>query len=137
MFKRLHQTLLFSMFLLFQIASVPAIVSAAPCPNDSFLGLPAWYSYLECGTDSGKLSPEINEPSDALPIGIAVLEGMIRLGGLIAVVMVFIGAFKFITSQGNGDAAASARKTVINALIGLVIIIVATATVSFIGNTIR
>lgn len=110
--------------------------------NSSFLGLPAWYKYLEAREDtSGRCNPVLSkdtngriDPSSALPIGIAVLEGFIRLGGLVAVVMIFIGGFRFITSQGNPESAASARKTAINALIGLVIVIVATSVVSFIGN---
>jgi len=111
---------------------------SGPCNLDqTFLGLPTWYKYLDTETDpTGRCSPTIEDASSALPIGIAILEGMIRLGGLVAVVMVFVGAFKFITTQGNGEAAASARRTIINALIGLVIIIISTATVSFIGNSI-
>ena len=105
-------------------------------PNSTFLGLPKWYKYLEIDTTNGGCSPTINETADALPIGIAVLEGMLRLGGLVAVVMVFIGSFKFITSQGNSDSAAEARKTIINALIGLAIVILATGMVSFIGNNV-
>ena len=105
--------------------------------GQSFLGLPTWYKYLDTETDpTGRCSPVIAETSDALPIGIAVLEGTIRLAGVVAVVMIFISAFKFITAQDNPDSAAAARKTAINALIGLVIVIVSTGVVSYIGNTI-
>ena len=38
-------------------------------------------------------------------------------------------------SEGQSDKAAGARKTVINAAVGLVIIIVATRVISFIANT--
>jgi hypothetical protein len=50
--------------------------------------------------------------------------------------MVFISGFKFITSQGNPESAKSARMTAINALIGLVIVMIATAVVSYIGRNI-
>jgi hypothetical protein len=105
-------------------------------PNSTLLGLPKWYKYLEIDTSNGGCSPSISETADALPIGIAVLEGMLRLGGLVAVVMIFIGGFKFITSQGNSESAAAARKTAINALIGLVIVMISTAVVSYIGSNI-
>ena len=63
-----------------------------------------------------------------------MLEIMLRMSGLVAVVMIFWGAYKFILSQGNPDSAAGARKTVINAVVGLVIIIIASGVVSFIGS---
>lgn len=103
--------------------------------NTKILGLPTWFKYLDAQEDeTGRCAPSIEDSSDALPIGIAVLEVMLRLGGVVAVVMVFWAAFKFITSQGSSESAASARKTAINALIGLVIVIISTATVSFVGN---
>lgn len=110
--------------------------------NQSFLGIPTWYKYLNASEDSsGRCSPQLttdadgNDINSVLPIGLAILEAMIRLAGLIAVVMIFVAGFKFITSQGNPDAAAGARKTVINALIGLVIVVLSTTIISFIGNS--
>lgn len=112
----------------------------------SFLGLPAWYKYLNAVEDStGRCSPVLTndqeddigqeEVNSALPIGLAILEGMLRISGIVAVVMIFVAGFKYITSQGVPDAAAGARKTALNALIGLVIVIMATTLVSFIGNS--
>lgn len=120
-------------------------INAAQCTleDNSFLGIPTWYKYLEGDDSGGVCSPVLGEVdgSDprsfnvALPIGLAVLEILIRLAGLVAVVMVFVGAFRFITTQGNPEKAASARKTIINAIIGLVIVILATTIVNFIGNS--
>ena len=119
----------------------------------SFLGLPTWYKYLTSQEDStGRCSPVLSESKEcsdnpelngcsekkvnsALPIGLAVLEGMLRISGLVAVVMIFWSGFKYITTQGNPEAAAGARKTAINALVGLVIVILATTLVSFVGNS--
>lgn len=47
---------------------------------------------------------------------------------------VIVGAAKYITSQGEPDRAKQARDSIINALIGLAIAIVAAGVVSFIGN---
>lgn len=104
------------------------------CGNRTLLGVPTWYKYLESSTVSGKCKPVINSVEDALPIGLAVLEAMLTIGGMVAVAMVFIGGFKYVLSQGEADKAAGGRKTVVNAMIGLVIIILATRVVSFIGN---
>jgi hypothetical protein len=123
--------------------------NACTNPDSGFLGLPTWYKYLEQQEDStGRCSPvlsydesntaqtkEEQKVNSALPIGLAILEGMLRLSGIVAVVMIFWAAFKFITTQGAPDAAAGARKTAINAMIGLVIVIIATTLVSFVGNS--
>lgn len=110
--------------------------------SGSFLGLPTWYKYLDAEEDaSGRCSPVLSgsdaegRVNSALPIGLAVLEAMLRLAGMVAVVMIFVAGFKFITSDGSPDKAAGARKTVINAIIGLVIVVLSTGLVSFIGRT--
>jgi hypothetical protein len=115
------------------------------------LGIPVWYKYLdgqkdvtifEGNTTEGDCRPVLARDGDGfvdassgLAIGLAVLEIMMTLGGLVAVGMVIWGSFSFVLSQGEPDKAAGARKTVINAAIGLVIIIVATRVVSFIATT--
>ena len=135
--------LFFSTFSFAQISMLKP-VSAAPCePANSFLGIPTWYKYLEGDNSSGRCSPVLGELDNnnprrfnvVVPIALAVLEIFIRLAGLVAVVMIFIGAFRFITTQGSPDKATSARKTIINAIIGLVIVILATTIVNFIGNS--
>lgn len=109
---------------------------AVPCEDADkrLLGVPTWYKYLDDEPAGGECNLAINSASDALPIGLAILEAMLTIGGLVAVVMVFIGGFKYVLSQGEADKAAGGRKTVVNAMIGLVIIILATRIVSFIGN---
>lgn len=109
---------------------------AAPCNdfNKTILGIPTWYKYLEGEEIAGKCKPIINASVDTLPIGLAVLEAAITLGGVVAAALVFVGGFKYVLAQGEPDKAANARKTVINAMIGLVIVIVATRVVSFIAN---
>lgn len=112
--------------------------------SGSFLGLPAWYTYLDVGPEDGD-SCAITGPKDnegnfswqkALPlIGLAVLEILLRLAGLIGVIFVIYGGFNYITSQGEPDKTKSSRQTIINALVGIAISIVASAVVSFIANT--
>jgi hypothetical protein len=132
----------FAIFVPLTLAPLPVGAQSCELDSDSFLGIPAWYKYLETSNDeSGRCSPQLTEDSEGnkinsvLPIGLAVLEAMIRLAGLVAVIMIFFAGFKFITSQGNPDAAAAARKTAINALIGLVIVVLSTTIISFIGNS--
>jgi Type IV secretion system pilin len=98
--------------------------------------IPTWYKYLDGEVVSGKCRPVIAGPENALPIGLAVLEAMLSIAGLVAVVMIFIGSFKYVLSQGEPDRAKDARQTVINTVIGLVIVIIATRVVSFIAGSI-
>lgn len=113
--------------------------------SSSFMGLPTWYKYLDLGSDCEVVGPvkEGGSSSDVSDldwgkaagyIAIAVVEAMLRIAGLVAAGFVIYGGFRFITSQGNPEGAASARTTVINALIGLVIAVTAAAVVSFVGQ---
>jgi hypothetical protein len=98
---------------------------------DNFL-LPTWHKYLE---HDGKCQvTNFTFPDDLGAIILAIVEILLRIGTLAAVAFVIYGGFLYMTSQGEPDKAANARKTIINAVIGLVIAILATGVVSFIGG---
>lgn len=61
-----------------------------------------------------------------------IINVLSAIGGIIAVIMVIIGGFKFVTSGGDSNASASARNTIIYALVGLVIIAFAQIIVQFV-----
>ena len=52
--------------------------------------------------------------------------------GVIAVIMIIYGGFKFVTSAGDSGKVTSARSTIIYALIGLVIVALAQTIVKFV-----
>ena len=52
--------------------------------------------------------------------------------GIIAVIMLIVAGIKFVTSQGDGNSTASARNTIIYAVIGLVVALLAQAIVQFV-----
>ena len=66
---------------------------------------------------------------------IIVLNWLLGIAGLIAVLFLVVGGFKMITSNGNEDQNTEGRKTVINALIGLAVVILAYVVVTVIANT--
>lgn len=72
-----------------------------------------------------------------LLIALSIIDILLRVAALAAVVFVIIGGIKYTTSQGSPDGTKSALNTILNALIGLVIAMAATALVMFIGNTIK
>jgi len=78
-------------------------------------------------------------PSETLGLGsadlqetvIAVIQWILGLLGLIAVIMILIGGFKWMTAGGNEEKIESAKKLLTAAIIGLVIILLAWAIVIF------
>ena len=50
---------------------------------------------------------------------------LLPIVGLIAVLFIIIGGFQYITSRGDEELAAAGKKTLTNAIIGLVIVILA------------
>ncbi len=106
---------------------------ASACP-DSIFGIPTWYKYLQKENIGGRCSPKISSAQDTLPIGLAVLEMLLRLGGLVAVVFVVVGGVKYVISQGEGEAIAKAKSTITNAIVGLVLVMIAVPIISFMGK---
>lgn len=68
------------------------------------------------------------------------VDGLIKTGlnilsviiGVAAVIMIIIGGFKFVTSQGESANIASARNTILYAIIGLVVVALAQFIVFFV-----
>ncbi|MDQ3094116.1 MAG: pilin [bacterium] len=111
--------------------------AAGACtPRGSILGFPTWYKYLDAEQLGGRCTPIINNSTDVLPIGIAVLEAMLRAAGILAAVFILWGGVKLMISQGEPDGAKAARLIIKNAIIGLILVLIATPLVSFIGNRI-
>ncbi|HSX29896.1 MAG TPA: hypothetical protein VLE73_05040 [Candidatus Saccharimonadales bacterium] len=56
--------------------------------------------------------------------------------GVTAVIMIMVGGFKYITSAGDAGAISSAKKTIVYAIVGLVVVAFAQAIVMFVLNKI-
>jgi hypothetical protein len=100
-------------------------------------GLEPWYQYLQLDSNCNVKNFTIlnpSHPSSFLLIGLAILDDLIRIAALVAAGFVIYGGIQYVTSQGSPDATNKARETIINALIGLVLAIVAASLVSFIGT---
>lgn len=61
-----------------------------------------------------------------------LLSVLLGLAGGIALLVIVVAGFRFVTSQGNPDATNRARNTIIYALIGLVICTLAYSAVTFV-----
>lgn len=130
--------------------------AAAPqsiCTVKTFLGIPPWYKYLvnsglmaENSLNTGGAVTKVCELKGVVTpekwvqvislVGLAVLDMVLRLAGMVAVAFIIWGGIQYVISQGDPGKTKDAQQTIINALIGLAIALVATAFVSFIGNRI-
>lgn len=115
--------------------------------SPSFFGLQPWWKYLpDSAFDKVNGSCDIrffsfprggSGSNDIMLVLLAVIDDLLRVAGLVAVGFVIYGAIKLIVSQGEPEARANARTTILNALIGLAITIVAVGFVSFLGSSIN
>ena len=65
-----------------------------------------------------------------------VLRVVFGIAGGIAMIMIVIGGFKYITSLGNAQNVAKAKDTILYAVIGLIVCILAYAIVGFVINNV-
>jgi hypothetical protein len=119
-----------------------SIMAATPCSKPKLLGIfVPWYQYLPLQTDNnGSCTVKDftllgnGSDSDVPLVLLAIVDDLLRLAGLVAVIFVIYGAVQYTTSQGSPDATAKAQSTVLYALIGLVIALVAIAFVTYLGK---
>lgn len=142
------------------------LVSTAPghCNYSDFFGLSPWYAYLPCtGKACGNPPPTTPSKSPCVKftkhdisnadgstggglsatglgavwlIALAVLEDLLRIAGFAAVIMVIAAGIRYTMSGGDPQKTQAAKGTIINALIGLTIAIIASASVAYIAGVI-
>ena len=104
--------------------STPLVFAAASqSQTDACAGLTQLDSSTDCSSDGN------GGVDHLLAVVIDILSLVV---GVIAVIMVIVGGLKFITSNGDSGNTASARNTIIYALVGLVIVALAQGLVHFV-----
>lgn len=63
-----------------------------------------------------------------------IINILLAIAGLIAVLFLVIGGFRYITSGGNEEIAGNAKKIILNAVIGIVVIILSFVIVRVVAN---
>lgn len=90
-----------------------------------------------CGTDGQgvKYDAAAGNPSPQSSLN-TLLDNIINIFsivvGIVAVVMIIVGGFKFITSGGDSAKVTSSRNTIIYAIIGLIIVALAQTIAKFV-----
>jgi len=117
------QTIIASLAVMLGVAVVPvAVVSAAPCT-----GSPA--QCAKQGVDD--VGGDQNQPKleDSIKWIVNVLLFVL---GAVAVIMIIIGGIRYTTSNGESAQITSAKNTILYAVVGLVVAILAYAIVNFV-----
>lgn len=65
---------------------------------------------------------------------LSIINIALAVAGLVAVLFLIIGGFRYITSAGNEETAEQAKKIITNAIIGVVVIILSFVIVRVISN---
>lgn len=114
------------------ITLISQFAASDSCSN--FLGFPTWYEYIKV---PGTCTPQITGLNDVWLIVAAVIEILLRLSAILAVGFIIYGGVQFIISQGEPDKTNQARQTIVNALVGLAISVLAAAVISFIAGRVN
>jgi hypothetical protein len=86
------------------------------------------------GLRNSDCSVNITSFGDITHLLINFLSALLSFAGVIAAVFVIIGAFFYITSNGEPAGIKRGKDTVVNALLGLGITLVALGIINFIGS---
>ena len=65
-----------------------------------------------------------------------IIELLLFVAGILAVLFIIIGGYQYITSAGNEEQAEKGRKTLVNAIIGVALIILSYVIINVLVNTI-
>jgi hypothetical protein len=63
-----------------------------------------------------------------------VLDILLMFAGLVAVIFVIVGGYRYVTAGGNEEAVESAKHTILNAIIGVAVIILSYAILRVVQN---
>lgn len=106
--------------------------------GSGFFGFPTWYKYLPVQPDAhGVCAAQISGLNDVWLILAAVIEILTRIAAMVAVGFVIYGGVLYTTSEGDPNKTTQARHTLINALVGLVITVLAATVVNFVAEQIK
>ena len=132
---------------IFAMLFVSPTVYAADSSCDSYVfAIPAWYKGLmgrssgSCQFEAEKMGGAEKDKPDVVrtagKIGSNIVQALMVIAAYVAVFFLIKGGFTYIYSAGSAENISNAKKTIQNALIGLVIAVMAASIVNAIGAAI-
>lgn len=103
-------------------AVVPAVASADDAKTEVCTALGSDAACKDNGGDGSSITGVVT----------AVVNLLSMVVGIVAVIMIIIAGFRFVTSGGDSNAVSGARKTIIYAIVGLLVVLLSQAIVHFV-----
>ena len=133
------KTLLLSISALFILAT-PALVPATTMAVNPQNGVCAGANSLQIPNTTNNEPANSNECASTNTNGTSKVNDIIRttlnvlsvIVGIVAVIMIIVGGFRYITSGGKQESVTSAKNTLLYAIIGLIIVALAQIIVKFV-----
>jgi hypothetical protein len=88
------------------------------------------------GTSSSLICNSVGKDNAVTTVK-SIIDTLLFALGIVAVIMIIIGAFKYVVSGGDASSIASAKNTILYAVIGLVVAILAYTIVHFVTSNVK
>ncbi len=124
-----HLTIILSLFALTVPTLAPMVVSAATISENVCTGVQSASSSTQGCTGNQNITSGIKN------IAVTVVNILSIVVGIVAVVMIIFGGFRYITSGGESNNVSSAKNTLLFAIVGLVIVVLAQVIVRWVIGT--
>lgn len=110
--------------------------------NDSLFGVPAWYRGLQDGScnismPKAKSGGGVDITKVIMTIALNIIQAGLVIVAYVTIFFIIKGGFGYITSAGSPEGMSSAKKTITNAIIGLVIAVFSASIVNAIAGFIK
>ena len=104
------------------------VANTTSCTETHFMGLRAWYdgellNEVVCGGKQPENDKELRKIVWMIVLNIATM--ILQIAGYVCVGFVIWGGYQYMLSYGNSTKAANGKKTITNALIGIVVCVTA------------
>jgi hypothetical protein len=91
-----------------------------------------WFADATWNGGTGKIDGYDGPKADATPLLESILNVVWWVLGIVSVIMIIVSGIKYLTSNGDPQKAASAMRTILYSVIGLVVAISAFAITNFV-----
>jgi hypothetical protein len=124
------------------VAVIPAQPSYAVnrCGVDTdsdFLLFPTWNRGLDCDTTGGAEHVVVEDiPKFIWTVALNALDILLRIAGILAVVMLIVNGYQYLTSSGAPDKVAKAKTGLLRTIVGLALAVLASTIIYFVVDRI-
>lgn len=126
MLKKIKQSLLVAALAVTLLT--PAVAFAGSPRQQACEGAGGTWS----GADGGTCTNTAAQGGNLMSIVTTIINTLFFVAGIVAVIMIIIGGFRYITAQGDSGQLTTAKNTILYSVVGLVIVIASFAIVNFV-----